>query len=117
MLLTRSCAILPTVLVAVFRDLKDLSGLNDLLNVLQSLLVSPWSLATPPHPPAELKRNRSNPSEGPFTHTLPPSPPAPSHYSKHTFACKAHIIPMDIPGLGTTIVPVVQIGKRMYTVK
>lgn len=44
-LLTRSCAILPTVLVAVFRDLKDLSGLNDLLNVLQSLLVSPWSLA------------------------------------------------------------------------
>ncbi|XP_064142750.1 natural resistance-associated macrophage protein 1 isoform X4 [Loxodonta africana] len=38
-LLTRSCAILPTVLVAVFRDLKDLSGLNDLLNVLQSLLL------------------------------------------------------------------------------
>lgn len=38
-LLTRSCAILPTVLVAVFRDLRDLSGLNDLLNVLQSLLV------------------------------------------------------------------------------
>lgn len=38
-LLTRSCAILPTVLVAVFRDLRDLSGLNDLLNVLQSLLL------------------------------------------------------------------------------
>ncbi|XP_042535181.1 natural resistance-associated macrophage protein 1 [Dipodomys spectabilis] len=38
-LLTRSCAILPTVLVAVFRDLSDLSGLNDLLNVLQSLLL------------------------------------------------------------------------------
>ncbi|XP_040842445.1 natural resistance-associated macrophage protein 1 [Ochotona curzoniae] len=38
-LLTRSCAILPTVLVAVFRDLQDLSGLNDLLNVLQSLLL------------------------------------------------------------------------------
>ncbi|XP_010610220.1 natural resistance-associated macrophage protein 1 isoform X3 [Fukomys damarensis] len=37
-LLTRSCAILPTVLVAVFRDLRDLSDLNDLLNVLQSLL-------------------------------------------------------------------------------
>uniref|UniRef100_A0A5F9D0U6 Natural resistance-associated macrophage protein 1 n=1 Tax=Oryctolagus cuniculus TaxID=9986 RepID=A0A5F9D0U6_RABIT len=37
-LLTRSCAILPTVLVAVFRDLRDLSGLNDLLNVAQSLL-------------------------------------------------------------------------------
>lgn len=38
-LLTRSCAILPTVLVAVFRDLRDLSGLNDLLNVAQSLLL------------------------------------------------------------------------------
>ncbi|KAM5228718.1 natural resistance-associated macrophage protein 1 [Ctenodactylus gundi] len=38
-LLTRSCAILPTVLVAVFRDLRDLSSLNDLLNVLQSLLL------------------------------------------------------------------------------
>ncbi|XP_061240914.1 natural resistance-associated macrophage protein 1 isoform X1 [Bos javanicus] len=38
-LLTRSCAILPTVLLAVFRDLRDLSGLNDLLNVLQSLLL------------------------------------------------------------------------------
>ena len=37
-LLTRSCNILPTVL-AVFRDLKDLSGLSDLLNVLQSLLL------------------------------------------------------------------------------
>lgn len=49
-LLTRSCAILPTVLVAVFRDLKDLSGLNDLLNVLQSLLVSPRSLAPLPLP-------------------------------------------------------------------
>eukprot|EP00069_Balaena_mysticetus_P021641 bmy_03173T0 len=42
-LLTRSCAILPTMLVAVFRDLRDLSGLNDLLNVLQSLLgPQPW---------------------------------------------------------------------------
>ncbi|OWK12602.1 SLC11A1 [Cervus elaphus hippelaphus] len=47
-LLTRSCAILPTVLVAVFRDLRDLSGLNDLLNVLQSLLVSLRALPPPP---------------------------------------------------------------------
>lgn len=46
-LLTRSCAILPTVLVAVFRDLRDLSGLNDLLNVLQSLLVSLRALSPP----------------------------------------------------------------------
>lgn len=47
-LLTRSCAILPTVLLAVFRDLRDLSGLNDLLNVLQSLLVSLRALSPPP---------------------------------------------------------------------
>ncbi|XP_037379924.1 natural resistance-associated macrophage protein 1 [Talpa occidentalis] len=38
-LLTRTCAILPTVLVAVFRDRRDLSKLNDYLNVLQSLLL------------------------------------------------------------------------------
>ncbi|XP_036277975.1 natural resistance-associated macrophage protein 1 [Pipistrellus kuhlii] len=38
-LLTRSCAVLPAVLVAAFRDRRDLSGLNDLLNVLQSLLL------------------------------------------------------------------------------
>ena len=35
------------MLVAVFRDLRDLSGLNDLLNVLQSLLVSPRALSPP----------------------------------------------------------------------
>uniref|UniRef100_A0A6I8NGA1 Natural resistance-associated macrophage protein 1 n=1 Tax=Ornithorhynchus anatinus TaxID=9258 RepID=A0A6I8NGA1_ORNAN len=35
---TRSCALLPTILVALFRDVGDLTGLNDLLNVLQSLL-------------------------------------------------------------------------------
>lgn len=38
-LLTRSCAALPAALVAAFRDLRDLSGLNDLLNALQSLLL------------------------------------------------------------------------------
>ncbi|XP_044523480.1 natural resistance-associated macrophage protein 1, partial [Gracilinanus agilis] len=38
-LFTRSFAILPTILVAIFRDVQDLSGLNDLLNVLQSLLL------------------------------------------------------------------------------
>ncbi|XP_012584434.1 PREDICTED: natural resistance-associated macrophage protein 1 [Condylura cristata] len=37
--LTRCCAILPTVLVAVFSDVRELSSLNDLLNVLQSLLL------------------------------------------------------------------------------
>lgn len=39
LLLTRSCAILPALLVAVFKELQDLSSLNDLLNVLQSLLL------------------------------------------------------------------------------
>ena len=53
-LLTRSCAILASVLVAVFRDLRDLSGLNDLLNVLQSLLVSLRVL--PPPPPCGAKQ-------------------------------------------------------------
>lgn len=37
------------MLVAVFRDLKDLSGLNDLLNVLQSLLVRANGLANKEH--------------------------------------------------------------------
>ncbi|XP_039770724.1 natural resistance-associated macrophage protein 1 [Ornithorhynchus anatinus] len=40
---TRSCALLPTILVALFRDVGDLTGLNDLLNVLQSLLL-PFAL-------------------------------------------------------------------------
>lgn len=56
-LLTRSCAILPTVLVAVFRDVRDLSGLNDLLNVLQSLLVR---ASLSPVPSAELNRIHNN---------------------------------------------------------
>ncbi|XP_038611332.1 natural resistance-associated macrophage protein 1 [Tachyglossus aculeatus] len=42
-LATRSCALLPTILVALFRDVGDLTGLNDLLNVLQSLLL-PFAL-------------------------------------------------------------------------
>ncbi|KAJ7345958.1 hypothetical protein JRQ81_001908 [Phrynocephalus forsythii] len=36
---TRSFAILPTVLLAAFKDVKALTGLNDLLNVLQSILL------------------------------------------------------------------------------
>ncbi|KAH0621252.1 hypothetical protein JD844_022339 [Phrynosoma platyrhinos] len=36
---TRSFAILPTVFVAAFRNVEDLTGLNDLLNVLQSILL------------------------------------------------------------------------------
>uniref|UniRef100_A0A8B9SQD8 Natural resistance-associated macrophage protein 1 n=1 Tax=Anas platyrhynchos TaxID=8839 RepID=A0A8B9SQD8_ANAPL len=38
-LFTRSFAILPTLLVAAFRDVTHLTGMNDLLNVLQSLLL------------------------------------------------------------------------------
>lgn len=38
-LFTRSFAILPTVLVAAFKDVSHLTGMNDLLNVLQSILV------------------------------------------------------------------------------
>ncbi|KAK2145996.1 hypothetical protein LSH36_641g01038 [Paralvinella palmiformis] len=36
-LLTRSIAILPTVFLAVYRGIEDLTGMNDLLNVLMSL--------------------------------------------------------------------------------
>ncbi|XP_064613679.1 natural resistance-associated macrophage protein 2-like isoform X3 [Liolophura sinensis] len=36
-LVTRSVAILPTVFVAVYRGITDLTGMNDLLNVLMSL--------------------------------------------------------------------------------
>uniref|UniRef100_A0A8C2JMR3 Solute carrier family 11 member 2 n=1 Tax=Cyprinus carpio TaxID=7962 RepID=A0A8C2JMR3_CYPCA len=36
-LLTRSIAILPTLLVAVFEDVQHLTGMNDFLNVLQSM--------------------------------------------------------------------------------
>ncbi|XP_029460918.1 natural resistance-associated macrophage protein 1 isoform X2 [Rhinatrema bivittatum] len=42
-LFTRSCAIVPTVLVAAFRDVSDLTGMNDFLNVLQSILL-PFAL-------------------------------------------------------------------------
>ncbi|XP_042682946.1 natural resistance-associated macrophage protein 1 [Centrocercus urophasianus] len=38
-LFTRSLAILPTLFVAAFRDISQLTGMNDLLNVLQSILV------------------------------------------------------------------------------
>ncbi|XP_034726633.1 natural resistance-associated macrophage protein 2-like isoform X1 [Etheostoma cragini] len=36
-LLTRSIAIIPTLLVAVFQDVQHLTGMNDFLNVLQSM--------------------------------------------------------------------------------
>nr|XP_020505943.1 natural resistance-associated macrophage protein 2-like isoform X2 [Labrus bergylta] len=36
-LLTRSLAITPTLLVAIFQDLQHLTGMNDFLNVLQSM--------------------------------------------------------------------------------
>lgn len=39
-LLTRSLAITPTLFVAIFQDIKHLTGMNDFLNVLQSLQVS-----------------------------------------------------------------------------
>lgn len=38
-ILTRSIAIIPTLLVAIFQDVEHLTGMNDFLNVLQSLQV------------------------------------------------------------------------------
>ncbi|KAM4024447.1 natural resistance-associated macrophage protein 1 [Anomaloglossus baeobatrachus] len=42
-LFTRSCAIIPTIFVAAFQDITHLSKMNDLLNVLQSILL-PFAL-------------------------------------------------------------------------
>ncbi|XP_018408059.1 PREDICTED: natural resistance-associated macrophage protein 1 [Nanorana parkeri] len=42
-LFTRSCAIIPTVFVAAFQDVSHLTTMNDLLNVLQSILL-PFAL-------------------------------------------------------------------------
>ncbi|XP_073503513.1 natural resistance-associated macrophage protein 1 [Phyllobates terribilis] len=42
-LFTRSCAIIPTIFVAAFQDVSHLSKMNDLLNVLQSILL-PFAL-------------------------------------------------------------------------
>ncbi|KAM4588744.1 natural resistance-associated macrophage protein 2 isoform 2-T2 [Odontesthes bonariensis] len=42
-LLTRSIAIVPTLLVAIFKDAQHLTGMNDFLNVLQSILL-PFAL-------------------------------------------------------------------------
>ncbi|NXO63621.1 NRAM1 protein, partial [Phainopepla nitens] len=48
-LFTRSFAVLPTVFVAAFKDVSHLTGMNDLLNVLQSILVRGWEGITCPH--------------------------------------------------------------------
>ena len=40
MLFTRSIAIAPTLVVAAYKGVEDLTGMNDLLNVLQSLQVT-----------------------------------------------------------------------------
>lgn len=50
-LFTRSFAILPTVFVAAFKDVSHLTGMNDLLNVLQSILVRGWEDITCPQTP------------------------------------------------------------------
>ncbi|KAG8544462.1 hypothetical protein GDO81_022458, partial [Engystomops pustulosus] len=42
-LFTRSCAIIPTIFVAAFQDVQHLTEMNDLLNVLQSILL-PFAL-------------------------------------------------------------------------
>lgn len=39
-LFTRSCAIIPTIFVAAFQDVAHMTQMNDLLNVLQSILVN-----------------------------------------------------------------------------
>lgn len=41
-ILTRSIAICPTILIAIFSGIDDLTGMNNLLNVLMSLQVRCW---------------------------------------------------------------------------
>ncbi|KAH0507660.1 Natural resistance-associated macrophage protein 2 [Microtus ochrogaster] len=52
-ILTRSIAIIPTLFVAVFQDVEHLTGMNDFLNVLQSLQTVTWKYKpdNPQHPP------------------------------------------------------------------
>ncbi|CAI9167750.1 unnamed protein product [Rangifer tarandus platyrhynchus] len=45
MSLTRSIAIIPALLIAVFQDVEHLTGMNDFLNVLQSLQL-PFALVS-----------------------------------------------------------------------
>lgn len=47
---TRSFAIVPTVFVAAYRNVGDLTGLNDFLNALQSILVRLPTIPFPPTP-------------------------------------------------------------------
>uniref|UniRef100_A0A674HKC2 Natural resistance-associated macrophage protein 1 n=1 Tax=Taeniopygia guttata TaxID=59729 RepID=A0A674HKC2_TAEGU len=67
-LFTRSFAILPTVLVAAFKDVSHLTGMNDLLNVLQSILlpfaVLPVLTFTSLHPLMQDFSNRWGPCPG-----------------------------------------------------
>ncbi|XP_040917126.1 natural resistance-associated macrophage protein 2-like isoform X2 [Toxotes jaculatrix] len=49
-LLTRSLAITPTLLVAVFQDVQHLTGMNDFLNVLQSMQVKQVAIRPHSHP-------------------------------------------------------------------
>lgn len=68
-LLTRSFAILPTVLVAAFKDVSHLTGMNDLLNALQSILVRGWEgITCPKHPGLAAM---TSPSRSPFSCLLP----------------------------------------------
>ena len=41
-LFTRTIAIAPTLIVATYKGVEDLTGMNDLLNVLQSLQVNSY---------------------------------------------------------------------------
>lgn len=93
------------MLVAVFRDLRDLSGLNDLLNVLQSLLVRASQSPLP-------LRSSAGTTAIPYI-----EPTALLGTTETHLANKAHISLTESPGPGTTIIPILQIKKLMHTVK
>lgn len=76
-LFTRSFAILPTVFVAAFKDVSHLTGMNDLLNVLQSILVRWGTLPAPQQPsPAAVPPSPCSPFSCPLLSC--PSSPSPA---------------------------------------
>lgn len=94
-LFTRSFAILPTVFVAAFKDVSHLTGMNDLLNVLQSILVRCGGENTPPAPQlhglAAVPPSPGSPSSCPSPF-CPSSPsPACAHSCRTSpTACECH---------------------------
>lgn len=94
-LFTRSFAILPTVFVAAFKDVSHLTGMNDILNVLQSILVRWGALPAPQQPsPAVMPPSLCSP----FSCPLPSCPSSPSPACAHS--CRTSPTACECQGRG-----------------